>query len=245
MSTFEFAATLNQTIDDSPSSLNVPCRGAAGVLVHVVSSTSFVFTATLSLDGNTETAAVKVYNINTGSWTAAGSNVTALADDLLWIPTAGAEDLNIVRQSGSGVLNALPGFHTPPGADSHQRQLIPGSDWQLNHNPGANTKATATRSAAGAGIRNVLTAVLFKFVTGAIAPSAVNVTGSIIDGASGGTAIWSTTISAPATAGIDGGWALADLWIPGTANTQMTVEFSAAGGANTLESVGASGGTHR
>ena len=114
--------------------------------------------------------------------------------------------------------------------------------WSAQHVPAANTRATITRGAQAAGIRNVCTWLTIKLVAGATAPTAVNTSFSLIDGASGGTTyLWRATISLPATAGADNGIALSNLWIPGTAATGMTLEALAAGGANTIESVSMGG----
>ncbi len=62
------------------------------------------------------------------------------------------------------------------------------------------------------------------------------------DGASGGaTHLWEGVMSIPATAGEIRGITRSDLWLVGTAATAMTAEFSAAGGANTFESVSMEG----
>lgn len=106
------------------------------------------------------------------------------------------------------------------------------------HAPAANTVATATKAAAGARKRNVCTGITVMLVAGATAPAAIQVTVNLIDGASGGTAyLWRAVLSLPATAGQSAGITRTDLWIPGGLNTDMTLEFSAAGGANTVESV--------
>ena len=119
-----------------------------------------------------------------------------------------------------------------------------GNVWSAHHVPAANTQATATRAAGAAGVRNVCTWLTVKLVGGTTAPSAFTGTVSLIDGAAGGTTyLWRASISLPATAGADNGIALSGLWIPGTAATAMTLEFSAAGGANTLESVSFGGTT--
>lgn len=126
-------------------------------------------------------------------------------------------------------------------------QVIPiaaASVWTAIHLPAANTQATITRAAAGAGIRNVCTGLTVIFAAGATAPTAINVAVNLIDGASGGgTYLWRATLSLPATAGAVNGIARQPLWIPGTANTAMTLEFSVAGGANTIESVSMEGST--
>ena len=114
--------------------------------------------------------------------------------------------------------------------------------WTAIHVPAANTQATATKAAAGVGIVNVCTAITVTLAAGATAPTAINLQVNLIDGASGGgTYLWRTTISLPATAGATTGYVLSDVVLPGTANTAMTLEFSGAGGANTIESVSMSG----
>ena len=123
---------------------------------------------------------------------------------------------------------------------------MPYDSWTAIHVPAANTQATATKASAGVGLRNVCMSITVTLAATATAPTAVNVTINLIDGASGGTTyLWRTTISLPATAGATTGFAITGLAIRGTADTAMTVEFSAAGGANTIESVSMSGVTER
>ena len=115
--------------------------------------------------------------------------------------------------------------------------------WSAHHLPAANTQATITKATAGAGIRNVCRSLTVILAAGATAPTAVNLSVALIDGASGGTTyLWRATISIPAVAGAVNGIAI-PVWKPGTANTAMTLEFSAAGGANTIESVSMDGTT--
>jgi len=129
------------------------------------------------------------------------------------------------------------------GADGSSQAVVwppPAASFaNSQHAPAANTKATITRAAAGAGKRNVCTGLTVTFCAGATAPTAVQVSVALIDGASGGTTyLWGPhVISLPATAGAMNGIARDGLYIPGTANTAMTLEFSAAGGANTIEAV--------
>ena len=140
-------------------------------------------------------------------------------------------------------VNGIPVATTEIGGQHYQRTRTFHEDrsanvWSAHHLPAANAQATATRAAQAAGIRNVCTWLTVKLVAGATAPTAINLSFSLIDGASGGTTyLWRATISLPATAGADNGIALSNLWIPGTAATGMTLEASVAGGANTLESV--------
>lgn len=121
-------------------------------------------------------------------------------------------------------------------------QAPSGSVWTQIHVPSANTVATKSQGAGGAGVRNVVTMITAVIVATATAPTAVNVTVNLIDGATGGTTyLWRSTLSLPGTAGETRGIALSGLWLPGSTNTATTLEFSAAGGANTIESVSMSG----
>lgn len=106
------------------------------------------------------------------------------------------------------------------------------------HVPAANTQATISRAAGAAGVRNVCTSLSVVLAAGATAPTAAAVTVALIDGATGGTTyLWRHNITIPAIAGAMNGIAVTDCWFEGTAATAMTLELSAAAGANTLESV--------
>ena len=114
--------------------------------------------------------------------------------------------------------------------------------WTSHHLPAANTQATISKASAGAGLRNVCTWITVVLAAGASAPTAATLSVSLIDGATGGvTYLWRAAISIPAVAGVTNGIALSNLWLPGTAATAMTLEFSASGGANTVESVSMGG----
>lgn len=116
--------------------------------------------------------------------------------------------------------------------------------WTASHVPAVNTVATVTKATAGAGVRNICTGFTVTLAANTTAPSAVQVTVSLIDGSAGGTTyLWRTQITIPATAGAITGFVRSGIWLPGTANTAMTLEFSAAGGANTFESVSMDGTT--
>lgn len=109
--------------------------------------------------------------------------------------------------------------------------------WSQTHQPAANTIATTTR-AAQSGVQHVCRAITASFSATGVAPTAIQVEVVLRDGASGaGTVLWSCGMSLPATAGASTVVALTDLEIAGTTGTAMTLEFSAAGGANTVERV--------
>ena len=111
------------------------------------------------------------------------------------------------------------------------------------HNPAVNTQATASQAAAGAGLRNIVDCISATYVADTTAPAATTVTLNVRDGATGaGTIIWTADLSLPAVASEDASPVqLCGLGIPGTANTAMTIEFAAAGGANTFQAVSMKG----
>lgn len=113
--------------------------------------------------------------------------------------------------------------------------------WSKTHVPAANTQATITQPAPGQGKKLVCTGLTVAFAAGAAAPTATTATVSLIDGATGGTTfLWQMTLGVVATAGATNGHSRPGKWVA-SHNTALTLEFSAAGGANTLESVSMEG----
>lgn len=114
--------------------------------------------------------------------------------------------------------------------------------WTVNSNPGVGVQATATK-AARAGCRHICTGITATLVGGTVAPAAVQATLNLRDGATGtGTILWSAVLALPATAGSSAvPVQLSGLQILGSINTAMTLEFAAAGGANTFEAVSLQG----
>lgn len=121
----------------------------------------------------------------------------------------------------------------------HGAQAPAASTWTGVHVPATATQATKTQASAGAGKRNVCTGFTFTICAGGSAPTPTTpVTVKIIDGSSGGgTILWQSNITMPATAGGIVSFNRSNLWLVGTAATAMTAEFSAAGPTNTYESV--------
>lgn len=121
----------------------------------------------------------------------------------------------------------------------------PSTVWTKNHFPAANTQATASQTAAGVGVKNVCTGVTIALASSSTtAPAAIQVSVALRDGASGaGTVLWGAVIALPAVAGAMTAIVRSGIWVIGSANTAMTLEFSAAGGANTIESVSMEGTT--
>lgn len=134
----------------------------------------------------------------------------------------GQSSTNVALATQIGV-----GISAPPG------------NWSILHTPAANTQATISRAAV-ASTRHICTSISAVL----IAPAAV-VSGTVQlnlrDGATGaGTILWSQTLLVGGATSISADRAiiqLSGLQIPGSVNTAMTLEFSAAGGVSTLESV--------
>lgn len=115
-------------------------------------------------------------------------------------------------------------------------------DWSVTHAPAVNTVATATKAAGAAGVRHVCTSISARLLGGVAAPAAIQGTLNLRDGATGaGTIIWSQTVVLAAAAGAKDEVSMSGLNIVGSAATAMTLEFVAAGGANTFESVSLTG----
>jgi hypothetical protein len=126
----------------------------------------------------------------------------------------------------------------------------PQYDWTPapSHSPAANTQATATQAAAGLGRRNICTGFAISLTSGATAPAnGLTATVGVLDGASGsGVYLWGPfRLALPAQAGATNGMVRAGLWLRGSINTAMTIEFSAAPGANAFESVVMEGTTEQ
>lgn len=160
------------------------------------------------------------------------------------LPAGDAVARGIFTQPGDGTSAFHAGSAANLAAESaNNSQLVtrPG-DWSVTHSPAANTQATATKAAGAAGTRHVCTGISAVITAGATAPTAATVTLNLRDGASGtGTVLQSWTLGIEATAGRTTVLSVSGLHIVGSDATAMTLEFAAAGGANTLESVNLTG----
>lgn len=121
-----------------------------------------------------------------------------------------------------------------------QLSAAPG-EWAINHTPAVNTVATITRAAGAAGVRHVCRSITATLI-GLAAAAETTVLVNLRDGATGaGTILWSTRLLVTGTVGSQVGVSITGLNIPGTAATAMTLEFAAAGGASTFETVALTG----
>lgn len=105
-------------------------------------------------------------------------------------------------------------------------QLTP---WTAHHAPAADAKATVTKAAAtaGSGLRHVCTGIAASIAANG-APAQTVLYVNLIDGASGGTTyLRRVALVLVATAGVNWTYSAEGLWLVGTAETGMTLEFSA------------------
>lgn len=116
-----------------------------------------------------------------------------------------------------------------------------GPRWSVSSSPAAGSQATASKAAGGAGVRHVADCISFS-ASAATAPVATALSVNLRDGATGaGTVIWTYTTAAAASTGeLVLPHSICGLAVVGTANTAMTVEFSA-GLANLVEAVNITG----
>lgn len=108
------------------------------------------------------------------------------------------------------------------------------ADWSVVSTPVAATQATASKAAAGANMRHFCTGIYAAITTVGTLQGPIQL--NLRDGATGaGAILWSMSFQLPVN-----GIAIvqiSDLNIPGSSNTAMTLEFSAAGVAASQESV--------
>lgn len=119
------------------------------------------------------------------------------------------------------------------------------ASWYITHNPAVNTKATISKAAAD-GFKHVckgFTAALSgnnSYVTlpGISSPQPSTATLTIRDGATGaGTIMYQSILGISATGTQSVSLSQSDLYLVGSNNTALTIEFTAAADANTHETV--------
>ena len=142
-------------------------------------------------------------------------------------PTDGTNDIksgsaaNIFAQSSiNSVLTTFPG------------------EWSVTHAPAVNTQATASKSAGAAGVRHVITGVAFTLCQDTTGGTPYTGTVNLRDGASNaGTILATWYIGCPTAPCTNSNFSMSGLNLVGSAATAATLEFTAAGGARTLEAV--------
>jgi hypothetical protein len=103
------------------------------------------------------------------------------------------------------------------------------SCWTVKNTSGAAGQAIATKAAGAAGVKHVCYGICASAAAGAAAQGPLTV--QLLDGV---TSIFEGVISAPANQ--SGQIILTGLYLVGTAATSMTLQFTATGATNTLQS---------
>lgn len=150
---------------------------------------------------------------------------------------SGAENGLIVRPIPSGTQNVnINGVIGSGGAVPTTNYAT----WTLNARPGAATQATATKAASGVGASHVVTGFTFSLaVIGTAQAAALQV--DIIDGASGGgTRLWSGVLGG-GVVNSNQQISVMGCHLKGSPNTALTIEFSGAGAAATVQACSAQG----
>lgn len=127
----------------------------------------------------------------------------------------------------------------PLGLDTSRRlKTVPrAADWAITNTSAAAGTATATKAAAG-GVRHVCKTLAASIGAGAAAQGPLNAV--LRDGATGvGAILHSGELAAPANTGDS--YTPAQLDQVGTSGNAMTAEFTAAGAANTVQTVNVAG----
>lgn len=131
--------------------------------------------------------------------------------------------------------SAIPNADLTTSATSLSAAINNGSDlfekgprWSVFSNPAAGSQGTASKAAGGAGVRHVVDCVSFSAAS-VVAPALTALTVNLRDGATGaGTVLWTQQLAISATTGQNvTPFSVCGLALLGTANTAMTLEFSA------------------
>lgn len=126
---------------------------------------------------------------------------------------------------------------------SKERQVTirpQGGQFKLFNSPAAATQATVSQAAGAAGVSNVATGLAYCISTVGTAQTVLSI--NLRDGATGaGTVIWTKQFILPVNTTLTESVVLPDL--TGTAATAMTLEFSGAGVAASVQSVSLQGYT--
>lgn len=206
--------------------VSVQVNSDPGVNVSVVPAGSIAGQTTITANGFYYASS---YGGNTVK--VCGNTVTNTASILLY-PSEIANRSIATTSSAASLTSA-----TANGATLTEKSMR----WPVVSNPAAGSQATASKAAGGAGVRHVADCVSFAS-SSVVAPALTALTVNLRDGATGaGTIIWTQTIAIGAATGQNTPpFSVCGLALIGTANTAMTLEFSAAL-ASLSESVSISG----
>lgn len=265
-----FDQVLQSAVSANNTGGTQPVGGMAGATVTVTGTfTATVTPKGAGEDGNY--FGLQAYNLTTGAWvssiTAAGAywvpfpGIATFQCPVTWTSGTSVTVTSKAVEYASGPMPAVSaaqlvkltdGTNTEPMASAANLTASPAGngaaiqtrpgEWAASSNPGVNAQASASQAAGGAGVRHVCTSVSFSVASDATAPAATQLVVNLRDGATGaGTVKESWTVAIPAAAGAFASFGLSGLNIVGSANTAMTLEFAAAGGAHTYEACNIAG----
>ncbi len=154
----------------------------------------------------------------------------------------GKREPELLSKDGNQLTNVAAMDITISGEDQVNDHLVvrpPAmsiTNWKY-HVPAENTKATiaAAASTAGSGIKHVVTSIQASIHAADGAPTAA--APAVVSLKDGSNVVWSSSLAVPTVAGQVNQISIGGLWIVGTAETAMTLEFTAAAGTDTFECV--------
>lgn len=183
-----------------------------------------------------------------GTWNVGQSSTFAVGGD---IAHDGIDAGNPVKVGSKAIIGAAAGGLPTAVAGNDRVQFLTDvygrlavretGSWAKAHVPAAGTQATCNSTAQAAGVRNVCRSISVS-LTSTAAPSPNVVNFSLYDGTTAGTVLWAIQASLSTAAGSDTWSAVVpNLWIEGTAATQMTLATAVATTTNVRASVAMSG----
>jgi hypothetical protein len=229
------ASALGTTADakvdsDAAGSISAKLRGLVAHMVTLLARVPALVGGRVPVDGSGVTQPVSAAALPLPAGAATAAKQPSLG-------TAGTPSADVLSVQGrTGMTPVVVQVARTDGTIT-SLDVDPDDCWTAEHTPAVNTKATCVK-AATADKRHVCTGITATLAAGATAPGAVQLSVSLIEDAGGTpTTRWSAVLALQAVAG-DRCGVTRQCWIPATAlNKSLTLEFSAAGGANTYESV--------
>jgi hypothetical protein len=154
----------------------------------------------------------------------------------------GTQLQNVKQNDGTNDIKSASAANLAAQTGINAQMSTPPGNWAVNHTPAINTQATISKAAGAAGVRHVCTSITATLGQSGAGTAQGVIQVNLRDGATGaGTILWSASLSSPTTTSPVAVINLSGLNIVGSAATAMTLEFSAAGGANVFESVAMTG----
>lgn len=207
--------------------------GVTALQIDVISGVATTMTiTTVSHSWLLEAIGATHVRVNSSAYASGGSNPTVTLTGVSG-DSATRMVSQVSAQNGTAI-NAGSATNISAASPTNSLMVITAGEIAVTHSPAANTQATASVTAGGGTVRHVCRSITASFAAGATAGAATQI--NLRDGATGaGTILRSWILAAPV--GDSRAVSETNLQIFGTANTAMTLEFVAAGGATTLESV--------